>query len=146
MSNAAGYDVDFYAWTIEQAGLLRSGRLSEADIENIAEEIESMGRSEKRELSNHLTVLLIHLLKWQVQPAFRGGSWRLTIIEQRRRLTEHLKDNPSLRGLLAESIAMLYRFALLGAQKETGLSDSAFPATCPWTGEQVLAEEFLPEE
>ncbi len=145
MSNAAGYDVDFYAWTIEQAGLLRSGRLSEADIGNIAEEIESLGRSEKRELSNRLTVLLVHLLKWQVQPAFRGSSWRLTIIEQRRRLTEHLKDNLSLRGLLAKSIAMSYRFALLGAQKETGLSDSAFPSTCPWTGEQVLAEEFLPE-
>jgi Domain of unknown function DUF29 len=96
MTNAAGYDVDFYAWTIEQAGLLRAGRLSEADIENIAEEIESIGRSEKRELVNRLTVLLIHLLKWQAQPAFRDTSWRLTIAERRGRLVEHLKDNPSL--------------------------------------------------
>lgn len=121
MSNAAGYEVDFYAWTIEQAGLLRAGRLSEADIENIAEEIESMGRREKRELVNRLTVLLVHLLKWQAQPAFRGDSWRLTILEHRRRLAEHLKDDPSLRGALAETMATAYGFALLGAQKETGL-------------------------
>jgi hypothetical protein len=127
MSNTAAYETDFYAWTIEQAGLLRAGRLSEADIENIAEEIESMGRSEKRELVNRLTVLLIHLLKWQAQPAFRGTSWRLTIAEQRTRLDEHLKDNPSLRSLLTPAIETAYRLALLGAQKETGLAEGAFP-------------------
>jgi hypothetical protein len=127
------------------AGLLRAGRLSEADIENIAEEIESMGRSEKRELVNRLTVLMIHLLKWQAQPAFRGNSWRLTIVEQRRRRAEHLKENPSLEGVLLEAMATAYEFALLGAQKETGLPESAFPAACPWTGEELLAEAFLPE-
>jgi len=79
MSNSQLYDRDFYAWTHEQAGLLRSGQLARADIENIAEEIESMGRSEKRELVNRLTVLLLHLLKWQFQPGLRGNSWRGSI-------------------------------------------------------------------
>ena len=84
--NATLYDTDFYAWANEQAALLRAGRLSEADIENIAEEIESMGRSERSELVNRLTVLLVHLLKWRYQPGLRGRSWRLTIEEQRDQL------------------------------------------------------------
>jgi uncharacterized protein DUF29 len=87
------YDHDFYAWSTEQAGLLRAGRLAEADIEHIAGEIESMGRSEKRELVNRLTVPLLHLLKWQFQPGLRGNSWRLSIEEQRYRLEDHLNDN-----------------------------------------------------
>ncbi len=144
MSNANSYSRDFYAWATEQAALLRAGRLADADIENIAEEIESMGRSEKRELVNRLTILLTHLLKWQVQPAPRGNSWRLTVLEQRGQLAEHLKDNPSLRSVLPDAFATAYRFALLGAQKETGLPEEAFPATCPWNSEQVMAEGFLP--
>jgi hypothetical protein len=86
MSNATLYDQDFHAWANEQAALLRAGRLSEAGIAHIAEEIESMGRSEKRELVNRLAVLLTHLLKWQHQPGHRGNSWRLAIEEQRERL------------------------------------------------------------
>ena len=139
------YNRDFYAWTTEQAALLRAGRLSEADVENIAEEIESMGRSERRELVNRLTVLLTHLLKWQAQPALRGNSWRLTIVEQRARLNEHLKDNPSLKGALPEAFVTAYRFALLAAQRETGLPEDAFPAVCPWASDQVTAGNFLPK-
>jgi hypothetical protein len=71
MSNAHLYDDDFYAWANEQAALLRAGRLSEADLEHIAEEIESMGRTEKRELISHLTVLLGHLLKWRYRSVHR---------------------------------------------------------------------------
>jgi hypothetical protein len=138
------YERDFYAWTSEQAALLRAGRLSEADVENIAEEIESMGRSERRELVNRLAVLLTHLLKWQVQPALRGNSWRLTIVEQRARLAEHLRENPSLKSVLPDAFATAYRFALLRAQRETGLPEGAFPATCPWTSEEAVAEGFLP--
>ncbi len=144
VSGAGKYDRDFYAWATEQAALLRAGRLSEADIENIAEEIESMGRSEKRELVNRLTVLLTHLLKWQAQPALRGNSWRLTIVEQRGQLTEHLKDNPSLKSTFPEAFATAYRFALLGAQRETGLPEDAFPAACPWTSDEVMEDGFLP--
>jgi hypothetical protein len=139
------YERDFYAWTAEQAALLRAGRLSEADVENIAEEIESMGRSERRELVNRLAVLLTHLLKWQAQPALRGNSWRLTIAEQRARLAEHLKDNSSLKGAHPEAFATAYCFALLAAQRETGLPEGAFPAVCPWASDRVMAEGFLPE-
>jgi hypothetical protein len=73
----SNYDLDFYAWASEQASLLRAGKLSIADIENIAEEIESMGRTEKRELVNLLTVLMLHLLKWKFQPRMRGRAGRL---------------------------------------------------------------------
>ena len=99
MKNDA-YDTDFYAWANEQAALLRSGRLAEADIANIAEEIETMGRAEKRELVSRLTILLVHLLKWRFQPNLRGRSWRLTIKEQRKEVLNHLADNPSLRQRL----------------------------------------------
>jgi len=139
------YDQDFYAWANEQAGLLRAGKLSEADIEHIAEEIESMGKSEKRELVNRLSVLLTHLLKWQAQPALRGTSWRLTVEEQRDRLDDHLADNPSLKATLDASIASGYRLAILGAARETGFDRATFPAACPWSFQQIMAEDFWPE-
>lgn len=139
------YDSDFYGWATEQAMLLREGRLVEADIENIAEEIEALGRSEKRELVNRLAVLLTHLLKWQFQPGLRGNGWRLTIAEQRNELTEHLDDNPSLRPSLDQAIPRAYKKAVLAAQKETGLSESAFPATCPYMKAQIFDSAFLPE-
>src|SRR5580692_6333313 len=107
MSNSL-YDTDFYAWANEQAALLRSGRLTEADIENIAEEIESMGRSEKRELVNQLSVLLLHLLKWRYQPLPQSKSWQTAIEQQRLHLTEHLADNPSLTSRLDEVIPIAY--------------------------------------
>ncbi|HLB99535.1 MAG TPA: DUF29 domain-containing protein, partial [Acetobacteraceae bacterium] len=96
MSNSL-YDRDFYAWANEQAALLRAGRLAEADLENIAEEIESMGRSEKRELNSRLRVLLMHLLKWRHQPMLRSKRWSNTIAAQRDDIVDHLADNPSLK-------------------------------------------------
>ena len=93
MSNSL-YDRDFYAWANEQAALLRAGKLTEADIENIAEEIESMGRSEKRELVSRLTILLQHLLKWQFQPGRHSTSWRLSIENTRLQLEDHLRRQP----------------------------------------------------
>lgn len=140
------YERDFYAWANEQAALLRAGRVAEADLENIAEEIESMGRSEKRELVNRLKVLLTHLLKWQLQPNLRGTSWRLTIEEQRREVTLHLADDPSLKDKLREAIATAYGSAILAAERETGLRRRTFPAECPWTYEQVMDDAFWPDE
>lgn len=96
MSGDVKYDADFHAWTQDQATLLRSGRLAEIDGEHIAEEIETLGRGERRELVNRLSVLLLHLLKWSFQPERRGKSSELTIKEQRRQLARHLRDNPSL--------------------------------------------------
>lgn len=139
------YDRDFYAWANEQAALLRAGRLTEADIENIAEEIESMGRSERRELINRLTVLLLHLLKWQFQPGLRGNSWRLTIEEQRYRLEDHLNDNPSLKAQLTTAMRDAYRLALVEAERETGLARSTFPPASPYVYEQVTNPDFWPE-
>lgn len=145
MSNSQLYDRDFYAWANEQAELLRAGRLSEADIGNIAEEIESMGRSEKRELISRMTVLLLHLLKWQYQPSLRGNSWRGSVEIQRIKVASHLGDNPSLKSMLGTAISEAYRVARIQATNETGLSDETFPNACPWTGNQILNEGFWPE-
>ena len=102
------YDRDFFAWANEQAALLRAGCLAAADIENIAEEIESMGRSEKRELLSRLAILLMHILKWQAQPMLRGNSWRGTIKIQRREIARYLADNPSLTAKLPEVLSAAY--------------------------------------
>jgi hypothetical protein len=138
------YDRDFYAWANEQAALLRAGRLSDADIAHIAEEIESMGKTEKRELVSRLTVLLLHLLKWQFQPGRRSASWEASIKVQRNALEDHLNDNPSLKALLSEGIQRAYRDAAIEAEAETGLRASALPATCPWTFEQMMDPDFWP--
>lgn len=144
MSNSL-YERDFYAWANEQAALLRAGKLDSADIENIADEIESMGRSEKRELINRLAVLLLHLLKWRYQPGLRGNSWRSSIEEQRIRLEEHLKDNPSLKAQIGSAMVTAYRLARVEADHETGLARGTFPQDCPFTFDQAIAEDFLPD-
>lgn len=139
------YDTDFYAWANEQAALLRAGKLSVADIEHIAEEIESMGKAEKRELVSRLTVLLLHLLKWQHQPKRRGPSWRLSIANARDQLVDLLGDNPSLRPKLPEAVEQAYRYARRQAAAETKLPEQTFPAVCPWTVEQAMDPDFWPK-
>jgi hypothetical protein len=143
--NSVAYDDDFYAWTMEQARLLRSGELSLLDVENIAEELESMGRSDKRELDSRLEVLLVHLLKWQVQVQFRSRSWSGTSREQRSRIEDLASESPSLRPQLSRIQPSLYARARRVASNETGLPASMFPASCPFTAEQVLAEDFVPD-
>jgi hypothetical protein len=143
--SATLYDRDFFAWANEQARLLRAGQLSDADIEHIAEEIESMGKAEKRELVSRLAVLLLHLLKWQFQPKRRGSSWEATIKLQRRALADHLADNPSLKSRLSEAIARAYGDAIIAAGDETGLPENTFPGACPWSFDQVMATTFWPE-
>src|ERR1700678_3194991 len=98
----AKYDRDFYAWANEQAALLRAGELSRADVENIAEELERLGRTEKRELVSRLTALLSNLLRWRFQPGKRSPSLRSSIASAREQLVEHLDDNPSLKDKLPE--------------------------------------------
>ncbi|PWC66684.1 hypothetical protein TSH7_06010 [Azospirillum sp. TSH7] len=145
MDGSSLYDRDFYAWANEQAALLRAGKLDAADIEHIAEEIESMGRSEKRELVNRLVVLLLHLLKWRYQAPLRGNSWRLSIEEQRYRLAAHLRDNPSLKSSLGESVEDAYRLSLIAAERETGISRRVFPSECPWSFAEMMDESFWPD-
>ena len=138
------YDQDFFAWTQEQSRFLRAGALMQLDIPNLVEELESMGRNEKRELGSRLTVLLAHLLKWQFQPNLRSRSWELTLTEQRGQVEEVLEDNPSLHVRLAEIIERAYRYARIDAAKETGLTLTTFPARCPYTVEQILEFDWLP--
>ena len=139
------YDCDFFAWSRQQAELLRAGKLAQADIERIAEEIDSMGRTEKRELISRLSVLLLHLLKWRYQPDRQIPSWEASIRVQRNRIADHLDDNPSLKPLLPQALASAYRDAALEAVAETGLARSTFPEACPWTVEQVLDAGFWPK-
>ena len=143
--NSLAYDEDFFAWTQEQARLLREREFSQLDIENVAEELESMGRSDKRELRSRLVQLLMHLLKWQYQPGFRSHSWTSTIAEQRDQVKESLDESPSLRPTVAADLPRVYKIARIKAAGETGLSEKTFPATCPYTPEQILSEDFLPE-
>ena len=113
---APQYETDFYGWTNQQATLLRAGKLLDADIAHIAEEIEDMGKNLKRELVSRLEILFIHLLKWQYQPGHHGNSWRYTIDEQRAKLVDYLEDNPSLKSQLPEAVERGYRYAVRGAQ------------------------------
>jgi Domain of unknown function DUF29 len=139
------YERDFFAWSREQAELLRAGRLGEADMLNIAEEIDSMGRTEKRELVSRLTVLVLHLVKWRYQPENRTASWEASIRVRRNRLDDHLDDNPSLKPLLPQSLANAYRDARLEAAAETGLGVETFPDDCPWVIGQVFDRDFWPD-
>lgn len=141
--NSTTHEQDFYAWTQEQSQLLKTGQLHQIDWQNIAEEIEDMGRSEKRQLESRLEILIMHLLKWQFQPNLRSRSWQLTIKEQRLRLQKLLQKNPSLQPNLAEVIEDIYPLATLSAERETGLS--LFPEICPYTLNEILSLEFLPE-
>jgi hypothetical protein len=136
------YDRDFYAWANEQAALLRAGALAAADIDHIAEEIETLGRSEKRELVSQLEVLPLHLLKWRFQPERRGKSWEVSIFNTRDALAVHMADNPSLKSVLPESVATAYRRALRNASLETGLPDSVFLLECPWTFEEAMESDI----
>ncbi len=142
MSNTL-YERDFYAWASEQAALLRAGKFSAADMENIAEEIESMGRAERNELTNRLAVLLMHLLKWALQPDRRERSWTLTIREQRRQVARNIKQNQSLRPQLEDIMADAYGDAVLAAQREADLPEDVFAANCPWTFDQAMQMELM---
>ena len=137
---------DFYAWTQQQADLLRSRQFNKIDLEHLIEEVESMGNSELRELESRLTVLLMHLLKWQYQANFQTRSWILTIKEQRRRIVKRLQQSTSLKNKLDEIINDAYELARGDAADETGLPESDFPETCPWTYAQIVDMEFWPSE
>ena len=138
------YKTDIVAWANQQAALLRAGQLTELDLFNIAEEIEDVGKSEQRELANRMAVLLMHLLKWQFQPRFRGASWENTIRHQRNKIHRRLKSTPSLKPLLQDEdwIQDAWEDGVDGASMETGLTN--FPETCPWSMELVLTENWLP--
>jgi hypothetical protein len=140
------YEHDFYAWSMQNAELVRQGRWEEIDQENVAEELEYMGKREKRELVNRLAVLLAHLLKWQFEPERRSNSWKYTIENQREELSELLEDSPSLGYEIEDRLAKAYKKALRIAVRETGIRINSFPETCPFSFEQTLDDNFFPEQ
>lgn len=140
------YELDFCAWTAQQAKLLQEEKWSYLDIPNLVEEIESLGRQERRELKNRLGVLLGHLLKWQFQPENRSKSWFLTIKEQRNQVLDLIDESPSLKPYLPEALVKGYRDGLILAIRETALNDNDFPSDCPYSSKQVLDTKFLPGE
>ena len=137
------YEQDFYQWTQQMATVLRNGHFDQLDIENIAEEIESLGRSDRRELKSRLTVLLMHLLKWHYQPEQQSNSWRATITEQRIRILDLLSESPSLANYLKGEVDQCYKNAKALAVDETGLAPITFPPDCPYLLTEVLEKKSL---
>ncbi|HLB41600.1 MAG TPA: DUF29 domain-containing protein [Gammaproteobacteria bacterium] len=140
-----GYEKDFYAWAIHNAELLKKGKLSEIDIEHIAEEIESMGKGERRELINRLAVLIAHLLKWKYQPIRRSKSWKLTIKEQRIQINRLLEESPSLKNAIESKIKDAYEQAAVIAERETTLEEDIFPKKCPFNLKECLNQKYFPD-
>ena len=138
------YDDDVVAWAEQQAALIRTRQWSLVDVDNIAEEIEDVAKSDKRALRNHMVVLLAHLLKWAYQPVRRGGSWTRTIGMQRSAIEDAVEDSPSLRGLLENPnwLATTYQRAVRGAKHEAGLKN--LPAELPWKLGEVMDFDFFP--
>jgi ribosomal protein L29 len=139
------YDTDIVAWSEQQAALLRSGRLSEIDVLNIAEEIEDVGKSEKQQLSNRLAVLAAHLLKWRVQADHRGASWRSTIRVQRRSIARLLRKVPSLKHSLEDTdfLEGAWDDALAIVNHDTGIHE--LPDLPIWTVTEILDPNFMPD-
>src|SRR5438477_9515005 len=138
----AAYDHDFYSWSQEQGRLLREGRWSEVDRENVAEEIESLGREQFNKLESAIRVLLIHMLKWDFQPNRRSRSWSLSIKAMRVELESVLADNPGLRPRIPEAVNRAFRRARIEAAKETGKRESAFPESCPYSFDDITSRAF----
>ncbi len=140
------YEKDFYSWLMGNAQLLREQRFDKIDADHIAEELESMGRSEKRELVSRFAVLLAHLLKWQFQSVKRSRSWKNTIMVQRLDIKDLLEDSPSLRYLIEAKLDKAYEKAKLKAEDETGIDKKHFPLRCPYSFEETLNKTFFPNK
>jgi hypothetical protein len=138
----AGYDRDFYSWSLEQARLVREGRWDAVDRDNVAEEIESLGREQFNKLESALRVLMLHMLKWDHQPTLRSRSWVLSIETHRLDLGDVVADNPGLKSRIPEAIARGYRKARLEAARETGIAKESFPETGPYAWDDIVSRAF----
>jgi hypothetical protein len=138
------YEADYAQWCAEQGALLREGRLSDLDRDNVAEEIESLGRSDKREIESRLGTLLLHLLKWEFQDEHRKAGWLSTIREQRYQIKKLINESPSLRAYPQKQLDSEFEFARLKAADETGLPEKVFPVDCPYEIADVLNQDFFP--
>jgi hypothetical protein len=146
-ASGSSYDKDVILWSEEQARMLRARRFAELDIEHLADEIEDVGKSEKRELASRMAVLLAHLLKWTRQPENQTNSWRSTIIVQRKRIALAIKETPSLKAVMRDRDWQdaVWLDALAQACKETGFAEENLPEACPWTMESSVDPEFWPK-
>jgi hypothetical protein len=147
---AVGYDEDFSLWSRDQARLLEERRYDALDLENLVEEVASLGRNDRRELKSRMEVLLMHLLKWKFQPeqlALSRKSWRQTISEQRSQIRLVLEDSPSLQRSLRDSdwTRSVWNVAVVKAADETDLELAKFPEEPIWSVDQILAWSFYPE-
>jgi hypothetical protein len=140
------YETDFYAWTQEQATLLRKHQWSQLDLLNLIEEIESLGKQQRQELRNRLSVLIGHLLKWEYQSQRRSRSWLATIRVQRRDTLRLLKDNPSLKPYLEDVLPEAFENGRDLAMGETDLPEQTFPVECPYSLTEILGDRFYPGE
>lgn len=142
------YEADFAAWAFEQAAAIKRKDLRALDVPNLVEELESMGKQQRAELVNQLKVLLMHLAKWQFQPLereLRANSWRGSIDVQRIETERHVKKNPSLKPSIPEAMADAWKTARIEASIQTGLSRDTFPVQCPYTWEQAMQEDWMPD-
>ncbi|APB32730.1 hypothetical protein GlitD10_0419 [Gloeomargarita lithophora Alchichica-D10] len=139
------YEQDFYLWLEQTAELLKTGKFEKLDVANLIEEIETMGRSEKKSIESNLEMILVHLLKYKYQPNKRSNSWRVTLLEHRQRLSRDFRNSPSLKRHFLETFAHCYQGARKMASVETEITIATFSLECPFTAEQVLDEDFLPE-
>lgn len=140
------YEKDAFKWYFENAKLLRERKFDLIDIDNLVEEVESMGRSERKVLDSYFIVLFLHLLKLKYQPNYADGirSWKLSVKEQRKRIKRHLKENPSLKGYFTVITKNAYEDARLEAARETGMDEEIFPKKNPFTIEEALKEDWYP--
>jgi Domain of unknown function DUF29 len=144
-STATLYDIDFAAWTQEQAAHLRAKRLTKLDYDHLAEEIEGLSRSDWRALERHLRNLIVHCLKWEYQSqerARRGRSWQTSMDNARDAIEQLLRDNPSMHHNLDAAMVWAYPRARRTAQKQTGLPLATFPERHDWTFDQFMDEEL----
>lgn len=133
-----GYDKDYCLWISRQTKFLQTGDFDKLDITNLVEEIESLGKSERRALESQLEILLMHILKKKYQPWMASRSWELSVKESRLRASRILKENLSLKPELEQFVKDAYQYARLEAAKETGLDEKIFPKACELTIKEIL--------
>ncbi len=139
------YEIDFANWIADQVEKIRLQGDEGLDLSNISEELEALGRRDRRALKSHLRNLLVHLLKWQYQPQRRSDSWLRSIGNARAEIEDILSDSPSLKSFLEEQIDAEFEKARAQAIRETGLGSNSLPDDCPYKVAALVDDDFLPE-
>lgn len=139
----SAYEADYGAWVTAQADLLRSGRFGDLDLENLIDEVESLGRSDFHHFESAIKVVLLHLLKWDIQTDHRTRSWAVSIQGHRKQVLKELRDSPSYKARIDEAVEQAYLRARLKAHKETKLPFHAFPEICPYSWDDIIVRPVV---